>query len=71
MEDVVREDEDLSLDRLGFVWRGEEENAYATAAVTGTAAIALRLMGRAGSPTEADALARDLWDNRNRKTLAA
>jgi anthranilate phosphoribosyltransferase len=67
----VRIDEEMNLGRLKAVWRGEENDAYATAAVTGTLAIALRLMGRARSPEDALGLARRMWDARNRERLAA
>jgi anthranilate phosphoribosyltransferase len=39
------------------------------AAVIGTAGIALRLAGRAVSPAEADALARELWARRSRDAI--
>ena len=39
-------------------------NDAATAAVTGTAAIALRLMGRTDGIEDAEAQARALWENR-------
>ncbi|MCW9040697.1 MAG: glycosyl transferase family protein, partial [Rhodospirillales bacterium] len=66
---AYREDENLSLPRLAAVWRGEEDDAYADAAITGTAAIALRLMGRAQSPQEADSLARSMWEDRDKSSL--
>jgi anthranilate phosphoribosyltransferase len=53
------------------LWRGEWDDARAVAAVTGTAAIALRLVGRAKTPAEADALARDLWAQRVRGGINA
>ncbi len=65
----VKVDQAMDLARLGAVWRGDEHDAYATAAVTGTAAIAWRLLGRAGSMGEAVAEARRMWDRRNRERL--
>jgi anthranilate phosphoribosyltransferase len=62
-------DSDLTLGRLGTVWRGEEKNAYADAAVTGTAAIVLRLMGKAETPDDALSLARELWAARTKSRL--
>jgi hypothetical protein len=53
---------------LRAIWEGREAPEGPLAAVTGTAAIALRLLGRAETPDAADALARDMWDSR-RKTL--
>ncbi len=63
-------DEEMNLTRLERVWRGEEGDAYAEAAVTGTIAVTLRAMGRAGSVAEADEMARDLWASRDRAFLA-
>jgi anthranilate phosphoribosyltransferase len=51
------------------LWRGDWDDARAVAAVTGTAAIALRVAGRAQSPAEADALARTLWAGRARNAI--
>ena len=64
--------DNLDVQQLAALWRGETEDEYAEAAVTGTAAIALQLMGKAETPGEALELARTLWENRERdKTLAA
>ncbi len=70
-EEKVKKDEAMELSRLADIWRGLEEDTYATAAVTGTAAIALRLMGRAESPDSAVNQARSLWDARNRDYIGA
>jgi len=51
------------------LWRGDWDDARAVAAVTGTAAIALRLAGRAETPAAADALARELWAGRARDAI--
>ena len=51
---------------LAALWRGDYQDEQAAALVTGTAAVALRLLGRAGAPAEADALATDLWQARDR-----
>jgi len=51
------------IDRLKAVWTGEQDE-YGIAAITGTAAIALRLLGKAESPTAAQALAEQLWAER-------
>jgi len=71
MSDVIREDSDLDLARLMAVWKDEEENDYATAAIVGTAAVAIQLLGRATDKDEAMNLARSMWDARNRERLAA
>lgn len=64
--------DDLDVQRLARLWRGETEDEYGEAAVISTAAIALQLMGKADTPDDALKLAQSLWDNRARdKTLAA
>jgi len=62
-------EQNLDPERLAAVWRGSEEDAYATAAITGTAAIALRLMGRAGGVDEALAAAGAMWEGRDKERL--
>ncbi len=69
--DSFTADEDMSLNRLRAVWRGEEKNVYAAAAISGTAAIALRLLGRADGIEEAETSARRMWDGRAKERLAA
>lgn len=49
---------------LRAVWHGEAEDRYAEAIVTSTAAIALKLMGRAKGYDEALALAARMWADR-------
>ncbi len=61
---TVKTDEDMDLGRLLCLWRGEDGDPLGTAAVIGTAAIALRLMERADSPGDAEAQARALWESR-------
>ena len=61
----------MRLDRLARVWRGEGEDGYADAAVTGTLAIALKLLGRAGDQSDAEAKAVALWSGRDRDRLRA
>ncbi len=66
-------EETAEMSRIGALWRGGTVSAAThapeapEAAVIGTAAIALRLLGRADSPAEADALARDMWQSRRRE----
>ncbi len=59
-------DKTMDLNRLKAVWSGEVEDEYAAAAVTGTIAIALKLMGRAGSIDEAQAQALAMWEARDK-----
>jgi anthranilate phosphoribosyltransferase len=61
-------DEPLDPSRLRALWEGVEAPDPSVAAVVGTAAVALRLLGRASSIEDAEESARDLWRNR-RKTL--
>ena len=67
----TQQDSDMSLQRLGGVWRGEIEDDYATAAVTGTLAIALKALGEAASIEEAQARADAIWAARDRARLPA
>jgi anthranilate phosphoribosyltransferase len=55
--------------RIPALWRGEIQDDHATALVVGTVAVALRLLGRANSPAEADALAAAWWQRRDRGWL--
>jgi anthranilate phosphoribosyltransferase len=53
--------EQLELGHLAAVWRGKMHDEYAEATVIGTAAVALKLLGRAASHQEAQALAESYW----------
>jgi anthranilate phosphoribosyltransferase len=59
-------DEPLVPERLAEVWEGRVQEPALDAAVTGTAAVALRLLGRARDPAEAQALAEAMWRSRER-----
>lgn len=56
--------------RLIALWRGEWDDARAKATVIGTAAVALRVLGRVTNPAEADLAAKSLWTARNTAFLA-
>lgn len=56
----------LNEHRLTAIWRGEEQDEYAEAAITGTAAIALRLLSKAETPDAALKMAQDMWDKRDK-----
>ena len=58
-------DDSMDVTRLAQLWHGEIEDEYGQAAVTGTAAIALRTLGRAGNIADAEALAAQLWKTRD------
>lgn len=64
-------EEAMQPERLGALWRGEVEDEYAEAAVYGTAAIALRLLEKAGSVAEAQQMALEMWRNRNKQKYQA
>ena len=51
----------MDVMQLKSVWRGDTDNEYGIAAVTRTAAIALRLMEKADSVNEAQNLAERMW----------
>ncbi len=59
--------EPLETARLAALWRGESEPPGPIAAVVGTAAIALKLLGRSASIAEAEAEAQRLWRERPRR----
>jgi anthranilate phosphoribosyltransferase len=64
-------EEALDIDVLRRVWRGEQVHDYGVAAITGTAAMALQLSGRAGTQAEAEALALAWWQARNHALLGS
>ncbi len=68
-EHAYEKDEELNLDHLLAVWHGTEADEYGEAAVIGTAAIVLRMMGRATNPDEATAQAHEMWNARTRERL--
>jgi anthranilate phosphoribosyltransferase len=59
------------MERLPALWAGRHVAPAAEAAVVGTAAIALRVLGRAASMEEADRLAARLWRARPKQKYAA
>lgn len=60
---------DLDLDEFVAVWRGDKTHEYGEAAVIGTTAIALKLLQVATEQAEAEALAKDLWAQRNKSFI--
>jgi len=62
-------DEEMAVERLAAVWKGEEQDAYADAAITGTMALALKLLGRAETTDAAQTQAETLWRDRDRSRL--
>ncbi len=64
-------DKSMEVSRLLAVWRGEAEEPYAEAAITGTLAIALRAMGLAADIKTAQSRAETLWRGRDPGRLLA
>lgn len=63
-------DEVMDIARLKQLWSGEIQDEYGLAAVQGTAAIALRAMGKAETAEDAQQQAATMWQNRNRAYLS-
>ena len=53
--------EHLDPKLLVAIWRGDADDEFAEASVIGTAAIALKLIGKAEDQQQAEALAREYW----------
>ena len=58
-------DEQLNPEQLSLLWQGKIHNEYAEATVIGTAAIALKLLGKADNQQQAQQLATEYWVNRD------
>lgn len=63
--------EDMAIEHLCALWRGEIDDEYGVGAVTGTAAIGLRLLGRASDAASAERLAGEMWAARPRDRYGA
>ena len=59
--------EPLDVNRLAALWAGNWGDEAPIQAVIGTAAMALFTLGRASDQDEAEAMAADLWENRDRR----
>ncbi len=66
---LAAKDEVMDAGRLARVWRGDDDDAYARLSVIGTAAVALKLLGRADTVARAQDEAASLWENRARGRL--
>lgn len=60
---------ELDVQVLRDLWHGTLDHPYGVAAITGTAAMALHLAGRADTPAAAQALAESFWQARDRNAL--
>lgn len=66
----IRQDE-LDVGHLSRVWAGSVEDDYGVAAVVGTVAITLHMMGRARDRADAETQAWAMWNGRNREKFQA
>jgi len=57
--------ENLDPQQLADLWQGKMTDEFAEATIIGTTAIALKLMGKAETQTQAQALATQYWSNRS------
>lgn len=58
--------EALEPSLLALLWQGKVKDEFAEASVIGTASVTLKLLGKAESQGEAQALATQYWDGRNK-----
>ena len=59
----------MNIQNLIARWRGDETSEYADASIIGTLAIALKSMGQADTVEAAQAMAQNMWVNRDRSGL--
>ncbi len=57
---------EMDLSDLVSVWKGDKADEYAAGAVIGTIAVTLYTMRRADSREEAETMAREMWESRNK-----
>jgi anthranilate phosphoribosyltransferase len=62
--------EQLDPEQLALVWQGKIQDEFAEATIIGTAAVALKLLGKADNQQQAQQLASDYWANRNVNAFA-
>jgi anthranilate phosphoribosyltransferase len=63
-------DEDLDPRRVAALWRGEIDLPAPVAAIIGTTALALHVLGKAANAQTAHAMAEDMWVQRPRRKYA-
>ncbi|MGZ8227048.1 MAG: glycosyl transferase family protein [Methylococcaceae bacterium] len=63
--------EELDPKQLALMWQGRSEDEFAEASIIGTAAIALKLLGKSDSQQGAHQLAADFWKNRDNQRFGA
>ncbi|WP_305909154.1 glycosyl transferase family protein [Methylomarinum sp. Ch1-1] len=62
---------ELNPEQLAQLWRGEDNDEFAEATVIGTAAVALKLLGKADSQAQAEALAQRYWAQRDKNKFGS
>jgi anthranilate phosphoribosyltransferase len=62
--------EQLDPEQLALLWQNSIQDDFAEATIIGTAAIALKLLGKADNQQQAHQLACDYWLNRNTEAFA-
>lgn len=60
----------LDPQQLALIWQGDIEDEFAEAAIIGTTAIALKLLGKADAQQQAHDLATAYWKGRNKQKYA-
>jgi anthranilate phosphoribosyltransferase len=63
--------ENLEPEQLAMVWQGKIQDEFAEASIIGTAAVALKLLGKADNQEQAQTLATDYWSHRDKASLKA
>ncbi len=64
-------EEPLDAARVAALWRGDIDLPVPVAAITGTAALGLAVLGRAGDPAQAQAMAEAMWRERPKARYGA
>jgi anthranilate phosphoribosyltransferase len=59
----------LEPELLTALWQDKIKDEFAEASIIGTAAVALKLLGKAESQAQAHALAEQFWSQRNRENM--
>ncbi|MGZ4996925.1 MAG: glycosyl transferase family protein, partial [Methylobacter sp.] len=57
----------LEPEQLALIWQGKMEDEFAEASIIGTAAIALKLLGKTDTQDQAQQLATDYWLKRDKQ----
>ncbi len=60
-------DTEMDTSRILSIWKGDDVNDYATAAITGTMAVVLKFMERASEHKTAITKAQQIWNERNKE----